>query len=141
MKVLNNNRLSRANVENNSSILLRQTETMYYRFDTSEASSASLHKLRSCPKASVAGTAFFTASLRCFLPRFGTFHGTWMIFEGFARIFATLCLMFVRVFEEFVLSFSFRVVLSSVGFSSCERLRLPGVATVFSFLRHLARLF
>ncbi len=52
---------------------------------------------------------------------------------------ATLCLMFVRA--VFVSSLSFRADLSSVGFSSCERLRLPGVATVFSFLRHRARLF
>ena len=112
---------------------------MRYRLENSDAFSLVLHKSRSCRETSDAVEDFFVASVRCFLPRFGTFHGTWIIFEGLARMFATLCLIFVRA--VFVSSVSLRVDFSSVGFSSCDRLRLPGVATVFSFRRHRARLF
>jgi hypothetical protein len=49
---------------------------MRYRLETSDASSLVLHKLRSGRKMSDVADDFFAASLRCFLPRFGTFHGT-----------------------------------------------------------------
>ena len=127
-------------MRNESALFSQQRGTKRYRFEASHASSLDLHKSRSGRKTSAAWVvSLFVASPRCFFPRFGTFHGTWIIFEGLARMLATLCLMFVRA--TFVLSFSFCIVFVSVGFSSCDRLRLPGVATVFSFLRHRARLF